>query len=697
MPRTPHRTTSAPGPLVATGAAGLALRPAAHATITGGLWAARRSVNAATSIPGGYDRLAEAGNLHNLRLAARAARRGAADGPGDGRAEGSAGGPADAAEAPGPADYVNDLPFLDSDVHKWLEAVAWQLGDPDTDDAEAERLTARSAEVIGLLAEAQEEGGYLQSYYQVVRPERRWQELNWGHELYCAGHLIQAAVADARATGRTELLGIARRFADHIDSVFGRGEGRIDGVCGHPEIETALVELYRCTGERRYLDLARYFVDRRGHGLLPPGGFGNRYWQDHAPITEATEVAGHAVRQLYLLAGAADVAAETGDGELLAACERLWEDMAASKSYLTGGLGSRHTDEAFGDAYELPSERAYTETCAAIAAVMLSWRLLLATGRARYADHMERVLLNGFLSGVSLDGEHYSYVNPLQVRDRYVPRSGDRGAFRTRWFHCACCPPNVMRLLASLPHYLAAGDAEGLVLHQYATGSFGLADGPAVEVSTDYPWRGLVRVTVTGTPGEGGAWTLTLRVPEWAAGRWRASVAGEPVDAAAERDGWLRLRRAWRPGEVVELDLGEALAPRLTSPPPRADALRGCLAIERGPLVYCVERAGHPEGTALDDLRLDPGAPLRESEEPGLLGGIVAVHAEGELRPPAPGGGWWPYRPAGAPAAGAGEARTFTAVPYHLWGHREHGPMRVWLPVAGGPGERPAAADGRER
>ncbi|ARQ71802.1 glycoside hydrolase family 127 protein [Streptomyces marincola] len=661
MPRSPR---PAPGPLIPTASARGTLRPASEAAITGGLWAARRAVNAAVSVPDGYERLTEAGNFHNLRLAA-------------GTTTGA---------------YVNNLPFLDSDVYKWLEAVAWQLGDPATDPNEAARLTERVDEVTGLLADAQDDNGYLQSYYQVVRPDRRWAELDWGHELYCAGHLIQAAVAHVRTTGRTGLLDIARRFADHIDSVFGTGEGRLDGVCGHPEIETALVELYRCTGERRYLDLAGWFIDRRGHGLLPAGGFGPRYWQDHTPVREADAVTGHAVRQLYLLAGVADVHAETGEAELLIAAERLWEEMAATRTYLTGGIGSHHTDEAFGDPYELPSERAYTETCAAIASVMFSWRLLLATGRARYADHMERVLFNGFLSGVSLDGAHYSYVNPLQVREGHVAGGGDRGAFRTRWFHCACCPPNVMRLLASLPHYLAAADGAGLTLHQYATGAYAVDDvagsgaRAAVEVTTDYPWDGRIRVAVTETPDA--EWTLTLRVPAWAAGAWRASAAGEPVAADAAEDGWLRVRRRWRRGETLDLDLD--LAPRLTAPPARADALRGCLAIERGPLVYCAERADHPEGTVIDDLRIDPAAPLGERREPGLLGGIVTVRASGAALAPRDAGDWWPYPAAGTGRAGAPAAADITAVPYHLWGHRTQAAMRVWLPALGAD-EGPAA------
>jgi DUF1680 family protein len=245
----------------------------------------------------------------------------------------------------------------------------------------AGRLLARLAESTELLAAAQEPDGYLDSHVQVRHPGERFVQLPWGHELYCAGHLIQAAVAVHRSAGEDGLLQVARRVADLVVATFGTGPGQVDGVCGHPEIETALVELYRETGEQAYLDAARGFVDRRGHGLLGDDRFGRQYWQDHLPVREAPTVEGHAVRQLYLLAGVADVHAETGDASLLAACERLWADMVATRTYLTGGIGAHHRDEAFGDPYELPDERAYCETCAAIASVQLSWRLLMATAR----------------------------------------------------------------------------------------------------------------------------------------------------------------------------------------------------------------------------------------------------------------------------------------------------------------------------
>ncbi|MEV6171656.1 beta-L-arabinofuranosidase domain-containing protein [Streptomyces sp. NPDC051954] len=661
-------STPTPGPVRLGDRAQVALRPAESARVTGGFWYERRRVNAEVSIPQGPALLDSVGNLHNLRLAAGTAT----------------------------GEYRGELPFLDTDVTKWLEAASWQLAATDRKEefAQAEDVDR----MIRLLAEAQQDDGYLQSYYQVVKPGLRFVELRWGHELYCAGHLIQAAVAHHRATGRDDLLTIARRFADHIDDTFGPGRP-VDGIPGHPEIETALVELYRETGERRYLDLAGYFVDRRGHGLLhdgppmlgdahavPPGP---AYYQDHVPVRAVETVTGHAVRQLYLLAGVADVVAETGDPQLRATMERLWEAMTTTKTYLTGGLGAHHESEDFGDPYELPNERAYCETCAAVASIQWNWRMALLTGETRYSDLIERTLFNGFLSGVSLDGLRWLYVNPLRVRDGYESQGGDNTARRTPWFTCACCPPNVMRMLASLPHYLASTDADGLQLHQYATGSYGgLTDGGrvAVRVDTDYPWQGRIAVTVDEAgPGE---WTLSLRMPHWCE-QYTLEIGAAPAEQAPE-DGWLRIRRAWQPGDTVVLNL--AMNPRLTEADPRVDAVRGCVAVERGPLVHCLEQVDQPGLPGLDDIVLDPAAELTVRHRPDLLGGVTTVVGSGRLRARPAGQGWWPYR-AVRGTAGTARARDvvdvpadapveLTTIPYYAWANREDGSMRVWLPTS---------------
>ncbi|MFF2934216.1 glycoside hydrolase family 127 protein [Streptomyces mirabilis] len=637
-----------------------ALRPAT-AQVRTGFWHARREVNAHTSIPQGPALLESAGNLHNLRLAA-------------GTAQG---------------EFQGGYPFVDTDVYKWLEAASWQLarcgpsGDGEENSPHLRQLAAEVERIIALVADAQQSDGYLNTWFQVRKNGERYQDLRWGHELYCAGHLIQAAVAHHRATGRDELLVVARRFADHLDSVFGLpGSGRpIDGVDGHPEVETALVELYRETGERRYLDLAGYFVDRYGHGLLG----GEAYCQDRVPLREAVTVEGHAVRQLYLLAGATDVATETGDAELRSAAERLWRAMTTTKTHLTGGLGAHHDEEDFGDPFELPNERAYCETCAAIASIQWSWRMALLTGEARYSDLIERTLYNGFLAGVSLDGESWLYVNPLQVRDGHTDPGGDQSARRTRWFRCACCPPNVMRLLAGLEHYLSSTDAggQGLQIHQYVTGHYraDLAGTPVtVSAETDYPWHGAVSLTVEETPRER-PWTLSLRIPQWCH-EYRVRCGDLTYDQtdAPVADGWLRLERTWAPGDRVVLELG--LEPRLTAADPRVDAVRGCVAIERGPLVYCLEQVDHPGG-GLDDVVIDTAHPLAVKQRPDLLGGVTTVVATGHRRS-VPDVGWWPYRSADtAPdSVPSGESVELTAIPYYAWANRQDGSMRVWLPTS---------------
>ncbi|WAP53876.1 glycoside hydrolase family 127 protein [Streptomyces sp. S465] len=649
------------GPIRLSPGAHTALRPATAARITGGFWAARRRVNAEVSLPQGPDRLERAGNLANLRAAAGA--------------------------APAQSGFRGDFPFQDSDVHKWLEAASWQLADGGGGPAE-EELSRQVERLAGMVAAAQAEDGYLQTYYQLGPDARRWAEPHWGHELYCAGHLLQAAVAHRRATGGDGLLDVAVRCAGLIGTRF--GPGKDETVCGHPEIETALVELYRETGDRRHLDLAAYFVERRGQGSLGDGPVdgaagprpGAPYWQDHVRVRDATAVAGHAVRQLYLLAGAADVAAETGDAGLRDALVRLWEDMAATKTYLTGGVGSRHDLESFGDAYELPPDRAYAETCAAVAAIHFGWRMALLTGDARYSDLVERTLFNGFASGMSLDGERWLYVNPLQVRQDEEGRkatAGDRSPHRTPWFRCACCPPNVMRLLASLPHYMASGDAEGLQLHQYASGSYE-AGGGAVRVGTGYPWEGRIAVVVDQVPKDTD-WTLSLRIPHWAQ-TYEVTVGGEPVAEQAEH-GWLRLRRRWRPGETVVLSL--PLDARLTRPDPRVDAVRGCAAIERGPLVYCLEQPDQPAGLRLDEIALVAGAALHHEHRPELLGGVTVITSPA-VRRTASRDGWWPYRNGGGSGGDTGGTKTsapvrVTAIPYYAWANREPGAMRVWIPV----------------
>jgi DUF1680 family protein len=555
--------------------------------------------------------------------------------------------------------------FADSDIYKTLEAAAWQLASTPDDEA----LHRFLDETVELLAAAQEEDGYLNSYFQTDHPEKRFQELLWSHELYCAGHLIQAAVAADRsgAPAGTPLMVVARRLADLLVRRF--GPDGTDGVCGHPEIETALVELYRSTGHRPYLHLAQRMVDLRGKGLLPKDQLGPAYYQDHAPVREAEEVTGHVVRQLYLLAGVVDVAVETGDLALLGAAERLWDSAFGSKTYLTGAQGSRHRDEAFGDPYELPPDRAYGETCAAIASFQWNWRMLLATGGHRYADEMERVLYNAIAGATALSGRHFFYSNPLQLRAGHDGSIEDSPSQRLSWYHCPCCPPNLARLFATLHGYLATTDGTGLQVHQYTNTTIHSGQY-TVDVSTAYPWDERVTLTVSGGAEP---WTLALRVPGWCTDH-ALTVDGTPVEQAPV-DGYLRLTRSWAGGATVQLDL--RMPARLVTAHPYVDAVRGCAALTRGPLVYCLEQADLPAGLPLEDVRLDSGAPLRiQTHGPDAPIPVSLVASGTRTRPGAP--ALYRYDPAGA---GEAEPVTLTAIPYFLWGNRAAGPMRVWIPA----------------
>lgn len=601
--------------------------PLDSVAIQPGFWASRQSMNRQKSLRHGYNQLIRSGNFNNLRLAA-------------GGGEGS---------------YRKPV-FMDSDVYKWLEAVGYDLA-IHPDDA----LRALAEEAIDLLEAAQMDDGYLNSYWQVVEPDRRWVDIDNGHELYCAGHLIQAAVAYHRGTGDTRLLEITRRFVDHIDRAFGPGKRGV--APGHPEIEMALVELYRVTGERRYLDLAGFFVDERGKDFIGEfAHFEPSYYQDRVPVRATDIVEGHAVRQLYLTTGVADIFMETGEQALMDALLRQWHDFTAHKMHVTGGAGARHRGESFGEAYELPNDYCYCETCAQIASVMWNWRMLLITGERRYADLIERTLYNGFLSGISLDGNSYFYVNPLLSRGNIE---------RPEWYGCACCPPNVMRTLASMGHYVATTRGDDVQIHQYMNAT--VDAGLGLRMETDFPWEGTVTLTVTAVDDV--PRTLSLRIPAWCA-QPALAVNGERQALHAPA-GYATLARVWQPGDVVTLTL--PMEPTLVAAHPRVDPTRGSVAILRGPLVYCFEEADQPAEVDLMDVAIDTAAPLTAAWNPALLEGVVTIAAQGA---PVDVSAWDGalYRDVATVLDTYAAPVPLTAIPYYAWANREMGKMRVWVP-----------------
>lgn len=622
-----------------------ALRPLGldEVTITGGFWGRRQEVNGRATLAhiGGW--LEREGWLGNFDLAA------------SGRLpEGRRG-----------------REFSDSEVYKYLEAMAWEIGRRGGAGEPTDELEARFHAVAARVAAAQGPDGYLNTQFGRPGQRPRWSDLEWGHELYCLGHLFQATVARVRTRPDADdgLVEVARRAADLVCDVF--GEGGIERICGHAEVEVGLAELGRALGEPRYLEQARLFIERHGDGTLRDIEWGRSYYQDDIAVRDADVLRGHAVRANYLSAGAADVAVETGDEALLHALDRQWDATVDRRTYVTGGQGSHHQDEAFGEDWELPSDRAYSETCAGVASVMFSWRLLLAQGDPRYADQIERTLFNVIETSPSAAGTAFYYANTLHQRrpgaeadpDTVSPRA--QSSLRAPWFDVSCCPPNTARTFASLAGYLATADAAGIQLHQYAPASIRttFADGQdvALDIATDYPRSGAVLVRMLTDAAE--PWTLSLRVPAWAAGARLVLRPAGTDDAAAQavsaEPGMTSLTRAFAAGDEVELEL--PVEPRFAAPDPRIDAVRGCLVVERGPEVYALESVDLA-GTALAgsdfaDLRLDAAAGLLDDDE-GVVVATIVDERSG-LRAKVP------------------------LVRYHDWAERGPSQMRVWVPVVG--------------
>ncbi len=561
--------------------------------------------------------------------------------------------------------------FWDSDLGKTIETAAYCVYRKPNP-----ALEAKIDAVIDMFEKLQQEDGYLSSWYQRMEPGKRWTNLRDCHELYCAGHLIEGAVAYYQATGKRKLLDVMSRYADHIGTVFGPNPGQRKGYCGHEELELALVKLARVTGNHKYMDLAKYMVDQRGQqphyfdeeakarGADPSEyHFKNyEYNQAHKPVREQDKVVGHAVRAMYLYAGMADVATEYGDDDLRKALDRLWDDLNSKRLYVTGGLGPSADNEGFTSDYDLPNETAYAETCAAVGLVFWANRMLGMGPNTRYADAMELALYNGSISGLSLDGSLFFYENPLESRG---------GHNRWKWHRCPCCPPNIGRMVASIGTYMY-GQAEGEVaVHLYCDSTATLDIGSAevkLTQNTRYPWDGAIGITVdVDKPTR---FALNLRIPAWCR-KATLSVNGAPVDLkGVAEDGYARIEREWKAGDAVQLDLDLTVEQLHAHPEVRQDV--GRVTLKRGPLVYCLEGIDNP--LSLNRIRVPAASSFTANFEPGLLEGVVTLAAEAE----ADATGDWNgdlYRTA-APQT---ETVPIKAVPYYAWDNREPGEMLVWL------------------
>lgn len=600
-------------------------------SLSHGFWADRQTLNAEVVILHAYEWMEKEGWIRNFDLAAS-----------------------------GPlGDQRRGREFSDSDVYKLMEAMTWEYGRSGND-----KLNELFQELTSRIAPVQEPDGYLNTYFGREGQGPRYSDFEWGHELYCYGHMIQTAVARLRTFGHDEFVDIALRCADHVCSEFG-----IDGqhkVGGHPEIEVALAELYRATGERKYLDQSQIFIDRRGHHILEDIEFGRPYYQDEVPLRDMTVAHGHAVRAMYLAAGATDVALETGDGDFLASLEQLAQNTLARRTYITGGMGSRHTGEAFGEDFELPPDRSYSETCAGIGAIMFFQRLLLATGNVEYADHIERILYNILATSLAEDGRGFFYANTLYRRDPGTPPDKDvsspraDSSFRAPWYHVSCCPTNIARTIASLGSLVCATDGSDLWILQWMSGTIEteLHGSPVrLTVDTDYPTHGTITITVDEAPDN---LALHLRIPSWAGD---GGVITHGNSSSSVTPGVTTVNVS--PGDQVTLDL--PLVAHWNAADPRIDSINGQVAVTRGPLVYALESID--SGFDVSLARVDQNQTIEDD------GGHLRVHLS-ELETDTQS---WPYSTPHSPTTSV--SKLIDLVPYYAWGNRGPATMRVWIPT----------------
>jgi DUF1680 family protein len=625
--------------------------PFTDVRFTDKFWAPRMETNRKVTIPYDFKKCEETGRIENFEIAG-------------GSKEGV---------------YRGKWGFNDSDVYKIIEGASYSLA--ITADTELEKYLD---ELISNIAAAQHEDGYIYTASTINKKaekqlwcysEPRWSDLHMGHELYNVGHMYEGAVAHYQATGRRSFLDVAIKNADMLCRVF--GPGKKQGVPGHQEVEIGLVKLYRVTGKQKYLEMAKFFLDQRGnadgHKLY------GAYSQDHKPVAKQSEAHGHAVRACYMYSGMADVAALTCDVDYIRALERIWENVVSKKMYITGGVGARHEGESFGDNYELPNKSAYNETCAAIANAMWNHRLFLLHGDAKYLDVLERIIYNGFLSGISLEGDKFFYPNPLASDGKWKFNQGS--VTRSPWFDCSCCPSNIVRFLPSLAGYVYAQRDDALFINLFVEGSGRVKIGATnvqVKQQTRYPWDGDVKVIFE--PDQPSEFTVYVRIPGWSEGqpvpsnlyRYLGStdknitlkVNGKKVEPISDK-GFARIERLWTGGDTIELNLPMPIRRVVCHENVKANTNR--VALERGPIVYCAEAVDN-DGQVFN-ISLDDDVVLRAEHRQDMLGGVTVV--KGKVSVLCPG------------EAGKFELtkqRDFTAVPYYAWSHRDVGEMLVWMP-----------------
>lgn len=579
------------------------------------------------------------------------------------------------------------LVFQDSDLAKWLEAVGYSLScNPNP------QLEEWADEAIEYVEKAQQKDGYLNTYFTLKYPEKKWTNLQDCHELYCAGHMIEAAVAYYNATGKRKLLDVMCRFADNIAEVFGTKEGKLHGYDGHEEIELALVKLYKATGEEKYLDLSKYFINERGKkpsffieewekrgksSFWNPSDHNKpdiSYYQAHIPVREQTEAVGHAVRAVYLYSGMADIAAMTKDEELKKACKTLWNNIVTRQMYITGGIGSTHLGEAFTFDYDLPNDTVYQETCASIGLFFFAHRMLLMEAEGSYGDVMERALYNSIISGMGFDGKSFFYVNPMEVWPEASEKNPDRKhvmPVRQKWYGCACCPPNLARLLLSLRQYIYTYSKDTLYTHLYIPSKVEVAVGEntiTLEQNTGYPWDGGVSIKL-GMDKEIN-YTLSFRIPGWCRS-FHIIINDETyaLEGHVEK-GFVSVNRTWKDGDQVVLHMDMPVEIMKSHPKVRANA--GKAAIMRGPLVYCLEEEDN--GTNLSALTIHTDTDFELKTEPSLMEGAISITLKGSRRKESD----WEntlYQS----YTKEEEETEIKAIPYFLWGNRSKGEMLVWI------------------